>query len=103
VDDFTLRVSTEKPYPFTPNDMSRISIIDSAFENATTEDFNTGKAAFGTGPFKLIKWLPGDLIEITQNEAYWGSPVEWNKVIIRPIKDGTTRTAALISGDVDFI
>jgi peptide/nickel transport system substrate-binding protein len=103
VDDFTLRVSTEKPNPFTPNDMSRISIIDSAFTNATTEDFNTGKAAFGTGPFKLIKWLPGDLIEITKNEAYWGSPVEWNKVIIRPIKDGTTRTAALISGDVDFI
>ena len=103
VDDFTIRISTEKPNPFIPNDMSRISIIDSAFADATTEDFNTGVASFGTGPFQLTKWLPGDLIEIKRNEAYWGTKVKWNNIIVRPIKDGTTRTAALISGDVDFI
>ena len=103
VDDFTIRVSTEKPYPFTPNDMSRISIIDSAFLKATTEDFNTGVASHGTGPFTLSKWLPGDVIEIARNENYWGNPMEWDRIIVKPIKDGTTRTAALISGDVDFI
>ena len=103
VDELTIRVSTKKPNPFIPNDMSRIAIIDSGFANATTEDFNTGVASFGTGPFKFSKWLPGDLIEIKRNNDYWGSKVKWNKIIIRPIKDGTTRTAALISGDVDFI
>ena len=103
VDDLTIRISTNKPNPFIPNDMSRISIIDSAFMNATTEDFNTGVASFGTGPFKLSKWLPGDLIKIERNDAYWGDKVKWANIIIRPIKDGTTRTAALISGDVDFI
>ena len=69
IDDLTLHVSTEKPYPFTPNDMSRVAIIDSAFENATTEDFNTGKATFGTGPFTFSKWMPGDLIEIKSCEG----------------------------------
>ena len=103
VDDLTIRISTKKPNPFIPNDMSRIAIIDSAFVNATTEDFNTGVASFGTGPFKFSKWLPGDLIEIKRNNAYWGDKVKWDNIIIRPIKDGTTRTAALISGDVDFI
>ena len=103
VDDFTIRVSTDKPYPFTPNDMSRISIIDSAFLAATTEDFNTGVASHGTGPFTLTKWLPGDLIEIARNDDYWGEKMEWDRIIVKPIKDGTTRTAALISGDVDFI
>jgi peptide/nickel transport system substrate-binding protein len=47
--------------------------------------------------------LPGDLIEIARNDNYWGNSVEWENIIIRPIKDGTTRTAALIAGDVDFI
>jgi peptide/nickel transport system substrate-binding protein len=103
VDELTIRVSTKKPNPFIPNDMSRIAIIDSGFANATTEDFNTGVASFGTGPFKFSKWLPGDLIEIKRNNDYWGSKVKWNKIIIRPIKDGTTRTAALISGDVDLL
>ena len=100
VDDLTIRISTKKPNPFIPNDMSRIAIIDSAFVNSTTEDFNTGVASFGTGPFKFSKWLPGDLIEIKRNNAYWGDKVKWDNIIIRPIKDGTTRTAALISGDV---
>ena len=103
VDDLTLRISTEKPYPFTPNDMSRISIIDSAFVDSTTEDFNTGTAAFGTGPFTFTKWLPGDVIKIARYHAYWGDAVEWENIIVRPIGDGTTRTAALIAGDVDFI
>lgn len=103
VDDLTLRVSTEKPYPFTPNDMSRIAIIDSAFVDATTEDFNTGAASFGTGPFTLTKWLPGDVIELARNDGYWGAAVDWDTVTVRPIGDGTTRAAALIAGDVDFI
>ena len=29
--------------------------------------------------------------------------MEWDRIIVKPIKDGTTRTVALISGDVDFI
>jgi peptide/nickel transport system substrate-binding protein len=103
VDDLTLRVSTEKPNPFVPNDLSRVAIIDSAFAEATTEDFNTGKAAFGTGPFKFVSWLPGDALTLAQNDGYWGQAVDWESVVIKPIKDGTTRTAALISGDVDFI
>ena len=103
VDDLTLRISTEKPYPFTPNDMSRVAIIDSAFVNATTEDFNTGAASFGTGPFTLSKWLPGDVIELSRNDGYWGATAEWDNVTVRPIGDGTTRSAALIAGDVDFI
>ena len=103
VDDHTLRVSTEKPNPFTPNDLSRVAIIDSAFAGATTEDFNTGNAAFGTGPFKFVSWLPGDAMNLARNDGYWGNAVDWETVVIKPIKDGTTRTAALLSGDVDFI
>jgi peptide/nickel transport system substrate-binding protein len=103
IDDYTLRVSTKKSNPFVPNDLSRVAIIDSAFADATTKDFNTGNAAFGTGPFKFVSWLPGDALTLAQNKGYWGSAVDWETVVIKPIKDGTTRTAALISGDVDFI
>ena len=49
------------------------------------------------------KWLPGDQIELVRNNDYWGPVVDWNNVNVRPISDGTTRIAALIAGDVDFI
>ena len=56
-----------------------------------------------TGPFTLSKWLPGDVIEPARNDGYWGDTAEWDNIIVRPIGDGTTRSAALIAGDVDFI
>ena len=43
------------------------------------------------------------MLEIKRNDSYWGNAVEWDNIIIRTIGDGTTRTAALITGDVDFI
>ena len=49
------------------------------------------------------KWLPGDQIKLVRNNDYWGPVVDWNNVNVRPISDGTTRIAALIAGDVDFI
>ena len=71
IDDLTLRVSTKKPDPFTPNDMSRIAIIDSAFVDATTEDFNTGVASFGTGPFTLTKWKIFSCNSLIFGKLFW--------------------------------
>ena len=51
----------------------------------------------------MDKWLPGDEIRLMRNDKYWGTTVDWNNVNVRPISDGTTRTAALIAGDVEFI
>ena len=103
VDDLTVRVTTAEPYPFTAVDLSRIAIVPRAAANASTEDFNTGRATVGTGRFKLTRWRPGDSIELTRNDSYWGGAPDFESVRIRPIKTGTTRAAALLAGDVDFI
>ena len=39
---------------------------------ATTEDFNSGKAAIGTGPYKLVRYAKGDRVELVRNDTYWG-------------------------------
>jgi peptide/nickel transport system substrate-binding protein len=45
VDDYTVRFSTEKPYPLMANDLSGIYIVSKkAAEGASTGDFNSGKA-----------------------------------------------------------
>jgi peptide/nickel transport system substrate-binding protein len=71
--------------------------------NATTEDFNSGKAAIGSGRYKLAKYTSGDRVELVRNDTYWGDKSPWEKVTFKIIKNEPARVAALLSGDVDAI
>jgi peptide/nickel transport system substrate-binding protein len=104
VDDYTIVVKTSDPQPLLPNDVSTIAIVSkSAGCDAKTEDFNAGKAAIGTGPFKFVEFVPGDRIVMAVNESYWGGKSIWDKVTFRPITSGPARVAAVLAGDVDLI
>lgn len=104
LDDHTIQVKTERPYPLMPNDLSTFSIVSRKHgADAITEDYNSGKATIGTGPYKFVEWVPGDRIVLERNDGYWGAKPEWTKVVIKPIKSGPARVAALLAGDVDFI
>ena len=98
VDDLTLRIITDKPYPLVPNDLARVLIVSRKHgENAATADYNSGKAAVGTGPYRFIEWLAGDRIVLQANPAYWGGKPRWDRVLIKPIKSAPTRVAALLN------
>jgi peptide/nickel transport system substrate-binding protein len=104
VDKYTLRMVTDQAFPLMPIYLSTIVIVSKkAAENATTEDFNQGKAAIGTGPFKFVQWVKGERIVLDRFEAYWGPKAEWTRVTLRPIPNATTRVAALLSGDIDLM
>ena len=81
VDKHTLRLKTATPYPLVPNEVGAVMIVSKrAAPNATTDDFNTGKAAIGTGPYKFVRWAKGDRIELVRNDAYWGPKPPWERV-----------------------
>ena len=104
VDPHTVRLRTDAVYPLLPNDLSQIMMLSrTVHANAATEDFNSGKAAIGTGPYKLVAYRPGDRVELERNEAYWGPKPAWGRVTTRIISNNASRTAALLSGDVAFI
>jgi peptide/nickel transport system substrate-binding protein len=104
VDDHTVLIKTATPHPLVPNDISSIYIVSkSAGCDGKTEDYNAGKAAVGTGPFKFAEYVPGDRIVMTANEKYWGGKPGWDKVTFKPITNSPARVAALLAGDVDVI
>jgi peptide/nickel transport system substrate-binding protein len=103
VDPYTIRFRTALPYPLMPSDMTQVAIISKQFANATTEDFNSGKAAVGTGPFKLVRYAKGDRIELVRNDAWWGGKAPWDKVTLRILTQDAARVAALLAGDVQVI
>ena len=104
VDPWTIRLKSAAPYPQMPNDMSTVLIVSArSAANATTDDFNTGKATIGTGPFKFVRWHKGDRIELARNDAYWGQKAPWEKVTFRIITSDPTRVASLLAGEVHAI
>ncbi|MGE5201962.1 MAG: ABC transporter substrate-binding protein [Acidobacteriota bacterium] len=103
VDPYTIRFRTASPYPLLPNDLSALEIISHRFESATSEDFNSGRAMIGTGPFRFVEWRPGERTVMRRNDAYWDRKAAWEIVTLRPIGNDSARTAALLSGAVDAI
>jgi peptide/nickel transport system substrate-binding protein len=104
VDAHTIRLRTDGPYPLLPVYFSQVAMVDrQTHEGASTEDFNNGKAAIGTGAFRLVAHRPGDRIIFERNTAYWGPQPPWSRVEYRLITNDAARSAALLAGDVDFI
>src|SRR5690349_6143826 len=103
VDPYTIRFKTATPYPLMPSDMTQVAIVSKQYASASTDEFNSGKAAIGTGPYKLVKFTKGDRIELARNDAYWGGKTPWDNVTLRIITQDAARVAALLAGDVQVI
>ncbi len=104
MDPLTVRLRTDTVYPLLPNDLSQVMMLSrTVHAAATTEDFNSGRVAIGTGPYRFIAYRPGDRVELERNEAFWGDKPAWGRVTARIISNNAARTAALLAGDVTLI
>lgn len=104
IDKYTLHVTTKAPAPTLPNDFIRLFVVSkSVGMEARNEQFNSGKAAIGTGPYKFVSWSPkGDMV-MDRFDGYWGEKQPWQKVIRKEIPSDPARMAALKSGQVDLV
>ena len=104
VDPLTLRISTKGPYPTLAIDLAQVFILSRKIHTgATTDRFNNGELAIGTGPFRVVSARPGDRVELARNDTYWGTKPAWEKVDYRMVTSAPARLTALLAGDVDFI
>ena len=104
VDDHTILIRTKAPNPQLLSDLANIFIVSAkAAKGATTADFNSGKAAVGTGPYKLAEFVSGERLVVERNDKYWGGKPTWARVTERVIAKDPSRLAALLAGQVDAI
>jgi len=103
-DPLTLVVQTTVPNPDLPLNLASVHVVSKHVgEKSTTEDYNSGKAVVGTGPYKFVSYTPGDRVVMERYDGYWGAKQPWEKINYRYINQAASRTAALLSGDVDVI
>ncbi|MBC7718837.1 MAG: ABC transporter substrate-binding protein [Chitinophagaceae bacterium] len=104
IDANTIRFTTKEPYPLMLADLTSIYIVSKkATQGLSSDDFASGKGMVGSGPYKFVKFLRDDRLELERNDAFTGKKPAWSKVTLRFIPNATTRLAALLAGDVQAI
>jgi peptide/nickel transport system substrate-binding protein len=103
-DPYTIRLKTSTPYAMVPYDLNSVFIVSKkSAGSARSEDFDSGKAMVGTGPFRFVRFARGDRVELARNDAYWGGAAAWDRVTFRVVPTDPARLAGLLSGDLDLI
>ena len=121
IDEFTVELVTSQPDAFLPLNMTMLfmaspthwqALYDAVDASITDEDERAAAAwtAFaadpsGTGPFMGDALVPRERFEMVRNPNYWDperTPTI-DRVVLVPLPDANARTAALLSGQVDWI
>ncbi|MFT8243022.1 ABC transporter substrate-binding protein [Roseomonas sp. BN140053] len=104
VDERTVRLRSRGPDPSVVlNAMTAYIVSARVAANASTADFNSGRAAIGSGPWRFAEWQPGAQLRLTRNDSYWGPKPAFERATIRPVANDAARMAALLAGDADLI
>lgn len=104
VDDHTVRIRTAGPDPLMLTHLSSVMVIPAKLgAGVTTDDFNAGRAAIGTGPYRFVEFVPGSRIVVERYDRFWGAAQPWSRVTFSFLRTDPSRVAALRAGDVDVI
>jgi len=102
--DSTLVLTTKDPLPLDLVSSSQYTMIYSAAAAAKgTEWFQKGNAD-GTGPYKVVQWVPNQQVVLEKNPDYWGGwkGGEPDRVIVRIVSEVSTQLQMLRSGEAQL-
>ena len=111
IDDLTVALYTAEPDSFLPYNLTNLFMASPLHWQALRTQHPTAEATWnafaaapsGTGPFRMTRFVARERAEYARNDAYWGDKAKADRVILLPIPDANARTAALLSGQVDWI
>lgn len=101
VDDYTVNITTEEPYPGILLRLNYVHIIPKAYtEQVGNEAF--AKAPIGTGPYKFAEWSKDEHVILEAYDGYFGGKPSIDKITFNIIPEVASRIAALEAGEVMF-
>ena len=119
IDDLTVELTTSEPDSFLPLNLTNLFMaspahwqkkFDAAQGASPADKAKAAWAAFaadasGSGPFRMTRFVPRERLELAANKGYWDPKrtPKIDRVIMLPMPEANARTAALLSGQVDWI
>jgi peptide/nickel transport system substrate-binding protein len=116
IDDHTVLIYTTVPNPVLLRQLTELRIMSRAWSEKNKvakpqdyvkkEETHAARNANGTGPYMLKSREVDVRTVFVQNPNWWGKATKKGnvtEVVYTPVKSEATRTAALLSGELDFV
>ncbi|MBI2958279.1 MAG: ABC transporter substrate-binding protein [Chloroflexi bacterium] len=107
VDDYTVRVITKGKQPLLTGALTLmlphqgLVIPKNYIEKNGWDNFE--KQPIGSGPFRLVRHVPGDRVEYEAVDKHWFKTPAFKKLTLLLVPEEATRMAMLKAGEVDII
>lgn len=101
-----LEIHTRRPDPNFHYNMAYVLMISKCQVENLKNDYEAyARQPSGTGPYRFGSVTPRQRLELTRNADYWDRTriPKHDKLVLLPMPEATSRVAALMSGQVDFI
>lgn len=101
VDPLTVQMNLDAPYPLLGSfaGMRAAGIIPKGL----AEQENLKIKGIGTGPFKLVEYVPQDRIVYARNPDYWDQPLPYlDGMVFKVLTEENARLAALRAGQIQY-
>jgi ABC-type transport system substrate-binding protein len=99
VDEHTVKLTTARPLGALPGNLSH----QAGGSMQSPPAAKAGKFPVGTGPFKLVEYVPDERIVLAANKDHWGGAPQIDRLVFRIVPEARTRLAMLQSGEAQVI
>jgi peptide/nickel transport system substrate-binding protein len=102
VDAATVRFTTERPWPLLPRYLGYYGMIVPPAV-AQSSDEALIRQPVGTGPYRFVRWVKDDRVELEANPDFWGGKPRIGRVVFRAIPTESSRLAELLAGSIHLM
>ncbi len=106
IDDHTVAIKLDRVLSLFPYLLPQMPLISPCNATALKYDSNAlMNHPSGTGPYRFQKLVPHERLELVPNKEYWDKAriPKHDELVLIPMPEASTRAAALLSGQVNFI
>lgn len=98
---YQIKITTPNPFGNLHRKLAQLYIMNKAWVEKYGDEYQADHPN-GTGRYKFKEWVKGDHLTLVANEDYFGGAPVIKTVILRPLTNDATRTAALLSGEINI-
>lgn len=108
VDPYTVNIITKKPMPMlrerftSPGYTGTIPMVPPKYIKEKGDAF-FAQNPVGTGPFRVVKWVRGEYVQLEASKDYWAGAPKVKTVTFKTIPEAATRVSALLTGEADIV